>query len=106
MRRFGSLGLLLVALAAGQASAQDGRASELAAPVKVEAGGAPIDVEIGHAAPFVHDLDGDGTQDLLVGQFGEGKLHYFRNEGTAAAPQLAASRWVEAAGKPVDTDAG
>lgn len=107
MRRFGSFGLLLVALAAGQASAQDaGRASELAAPVKLEAGGKPIDVEIGHAAPFVHDLDGDGKQDLLVGQFGGGKLHFFRNEGAANAPVLAASRWVEAAGKPVDTDAG
>src|SRR5262245_55710338 len=28
--------------------------------VKIEAGGQPIDVEVGHAAPAMADLDGDG----------------------------------------------
>lgn len=65
------------------------RADELLPPVRVEAAGAPIDTEIGHAAPFVHDFDGDGVQDLLVGQFDGGVLWIFRNEGTDAAPRLA-----------------
>ncbi|MCI0747754.1 MAG: hypothetical protein L0Y58_20295, partial [Verrucomicrobia subdivision 3 bacterium] len=49
-------------------------ASELQPPFRVEAGGKPIDVEIGHAAPWVADFNGDGKFDLLVGQFGNGKL--------------------------------
>jgi hypothetical protein len=63
---------------------------ELNPPVRVEAAGKPIDTEVGHAAPLVVDFDGDGVPDLLVGQFGEGKLWIFHNEGTAAAPKLAA----------------
>jgi hypothetical protein len=64
--------------------------SELMAPVRIEAGGKPIDTAVGHAAPFVGDFDGDGIQDLLVGQFGEGILWIFRNMGTNAKPVLAA----------------
>jgi hypothetical protein len=65
-------------------------ASELAAPVRIEADGKPIDTEIGHAAPFVGDVDGDGVDDLLVGQFGQGLLWIYRNEGAKGRPKLAA----------------
>jgi hypothetical protein len=64
--------------------------AELAVPVRLEAAGKPIDTEIGHAAPFVYDFDGDGFKDLLVGQFGEGLLRIYRNEGTNSEPKLAA----------------
>ena len=68
-------------------------------PVRLEAGGAPIDTEVGHAAPFVGDFDEDGVNDLLVGQFGGGVLWICRNEGTNAAPKLAKPvKWKE--GKP------
>ncbi len=63
---------------------------DLAPPVRIEAAGKPIDTDIGHAAPFVGDFDGDGVNDLLVGQFGGGLLWIYRNEGTNAAPKLAA----------------
>ena len=63
---------------------------ELAAPVRLEAEGQPIDTEVGHAAPFVADIDGDGVRDLLVGQFGGGALWIYRNTGTNAEPKLAA----------------
>ena len=68
----------------------DDRAKDLQAPVRIEAGGKPIDTDVGHAAPFVGDFDGDGVHDLLVGQFGEGILWIFRNEGSNAKPKLAA----------------
>ena len=71
-------------------------------PVRIEAGGAPIDTEIGHAAPFVGDFDEDGVSDLLVGQFGGGVLWVCRNEGTNAAPKLAKPmKWKD--GKPEGT---
>ena len=61
---------------------------EFEPPVRLEAGGAVVDTEVGHAAPLLHDLDRDGKRDLLVGQFGDGKLKFHRNVGTEAAPAL------------------
>jgi hypothetical protein len=86
----GMTGPLLVALV-GLALPEGGVVSgELLPPVRLEAAGKPIDTHIGHAAPFVGDFDGDGVRDLLVGQFGEGILWIYRNEGTDARPSLAA----------------
>ncbi len=81
-------GLLMAALVGMTAGAEG--AGELLAPVRLEAAGKPIDTAVGHAAPFVGDFDGDKVPDLLVGQFGDGLLWIYRNEGTAAHPKLAA----------------
>ena len=64
--------------------------NDLEPPVRLEAAGKPIDTDTGHAAPFVCDFDGDGIKDLLVGQFGQGILWIYRNEGTNSQPKLAA----------------
>ena len=81
----------LVAVLMGLASVQAATlGDDLAAPVRLEAAGQAIDTQTGHAAPFVCDFDGDGVQDLLVGQFGNGELTIYRNEGTNAQPKLAA----------------
>ena len=61
----------------------------LGPPVRLESAEGPIDVTVGHAAPFVCDWDGDGVRDLLVGQFGGGKLRIYLNEGTDGEPRLA-----------------
>lgn len=84
------MGRMFVLVVAGLAAAAQAANTELAPPVRLEAGGKPVDTDVGHAAPFVCDLDGDGIQDLLVGQFGQGVLWIYRNEGTNAAPKLAA----------------
>ena len=81
-----AVALPAVAFAANAPAAK----SELAAPVQVQAEGKPIDItEVGHAAPFHADFDGDGKRDLLVGQFGGGKLRIYRNTGTEAEPKFA-----------------
>lgn len=67
-------------------------------PVRINAGDAPINVDVGHAAPFVADIDGDGLKDLLVGQFGEGKLRIYKNVGTAKEPKFKDFEWFKAGG--------
>lgn len=81
---------LLAVVLMGLNASETALSAELAPPVRLEANGRPIDTEVGHAAPFVCDFDGDGVQDLLVGQFGDGLLWIYRNEGTNAEPRLAA----------------
>ena len=84
-----ALGLTVVASVAGAEGP-----GELAPPVRLVAGGKPIDVDVGHAAPFVADLDGDGVRHLLVGQFGGGKLRIYRNAGGSTEPRFDRFTWL------------
>ena len=88
-----SLSLITLALLAPGSGA-----SELAAPVRLKADGEYIDTNIGHAAPYVYDFDGDGRRDLLVGQFGDGKLRIYKNVGSNEAPVYAEVSWFHTRG--------
>lgn len=69
------------------------------APVRLNAGDTPISVDIGHAAPYYADIDGDGKRDLLVGQFGEGKLRIYKNVGEDNAPKFKDFEYLKADGE-------
>jgi hypothetical protein len=79
---------LILLTAGGQYQARP--LPELAPPVKIMADWQPIAVEIGHAAPFVWDINHDGLKDLMVGQFGSGKTsgrcRVYLNVGSDAEP--------------------
>src|SRR5262245_27476436 len=94
----------LVALAAALAASL--AAQQFETPFRVQAGGKPIDVDIGHAAPYVVDFDGDGVRDLLVGQFGNGRCRIYKNTDTDKAPQFGDFKFLEAGGKTVEVKAG
>jgi hypothetical protein len=80
--------------------------ADLAPPVQLSAGGQPINVDMGHAAPFVADLKGDGHLVLLVGQFGQGKLRLYPNIGTQNEPKFDRFEWFQAGGTVISLPAG
>jgi hypothetical protein len=69
---------------------------EFASPVRLEAGGKFVSVEApGYACPTVADVDGDGAEDLVVGQFAGGRLQFFKNLAPMnEPPRLAAAEWI------------
>ncbi len=79
---------------------------ELSKGVKLEAGGEPIDIEVGHLVPRVCDWNNDGRKDLIVGQFSGGAIRLYLNQGTDAAPVFGESSFLHAGGKPIRLDAG
>ena len=73
------------------------------APQRVTAAGKNIEVEQpGYAFPCMFDIDGDGMQDLLVGQFNDGKIAVYKGIKTADGKRDYAERqWLQAGGEDV-----
>jgi hypothetical protein len=78
----------------------------LAEPFLATAGGKVIQVDIGHAAPILADFDRDGRKDLLVGQFGQGRMRIYKNVGSNSAPKFNGFEWFKAGGKIAEIEAG
>jgi hypothetical protein len=97
---------LLAAAIASLLAATPALAQDLGKPIRLEADGKPIDTEIGHATPALYDIDGDGKRDLLVGQFGGGKMKFFKNVGANKEPKFAAEEFLKAGGAVVTTPTG
>lgn len=71
-------------------------------PVRLEAGGKPID-GFGMPSPNFADFDGDGDLDLLCGEFLDG-FTYYQNTGSRRAPVYAAGVRLGHDGRPLAMD--
>ena len=72
--------------------------------VMLQAGGEPIAVESpGYACPTIADVDGDGVNDLVVGQFNSGKMHFYRNlSDPDETPEYASRQWINTGSEPAE----
>ena len=76
-------------------------------PVYIETDGIPINVGYGgNASPFVIDWDGDGNQDLLLGQFNLGRVRFYTNTGTNYNPTFGSFEYLHADGAPISVSYG
>ncbi|MET3876923.1 FG-GAP-like repeat-containing protein [Chitinophaga sp. OAE865] len=92
--------LLPVLLLVQNKALKDGKGlPQLEPGFKIEANGKPIVLDMGHAAPFVIDYDGDGIKDLVVGEFGEGRARIYLNKGTNKAPKFNDFTYLQAGGE-------
>jgi hypothetical protein len=72
----------------------------------ITANGSPITVPLGCSSPFIYDWDGDGVKDLLFGQFTSGKVQFWKNSGTNAAPIFTTGSYVQAGGVDISVSSG
>lgn len=65
-------------------------------PQRLKAGGEWISVEApGYACPTMADVDGDGVDDLVVGQYNDGNMLFCRNVADQnATPSFAEAEWL------------
>lgn len=90
--------LMLATAAAGPLAAGDYTFSE---PRQIAGGDKTIEVEApGYAAPSVADLNGDGVPDLMVGQFRDGKIGFYKgSKGKDGKLSFGAHEWLQAGGE-------
>ncbi len=69
---------------------------EFESPVRIRAGDEFIAVESpGFACPTLADVDGDGREDLVVGQFNQGHMQFCKNVAAdGKSPRFAAAEWI------------
>lgn len=79
---------------------------KLGPPSLLTDGDAPILVDEGHGDLARFDLDGDGVQDLVIGQFKDGLIRFYKNRGTDKAPRFKGFEFLVAGGAPIKVDAG
>ena len=72
-------------------------------PVRLSAGGQLVSVAApGYACPTMADVDGDGVDDLVVGQFREGMMKVYRNVAAAdAMPEFSSGDFIKHGDEPV-----
>lgn len=96
-----SMIVALLAFSAGSANVEG-----LGAPSLLRDGGSLLSVAEGHADMVLYDLDGDGARDLIVGQFKDGLVRFYKNQAKEGPPQFDGYEMLTAAGTEIKVDAG
>lgn len=60
----------------------------------------------GYPVPTVVDWDNDGDNDLLIGQYSNGRIILYLNQGSNRKPRLAGGVPIESGGSPIETSYG
>ena len=78
--------------------------NEFEPAVMVTADGKGIKVEEpGYACPALFDMDKDGVEDLIVGQFNGGKMKWYRNlSSPSETPKYAKGEWIKTGDAPAE----
>ncbi len=58
-------------------------------PYRLKAGSEFVEVSVGYACPTLFDIDQNGTDDLVVGEYDQGQVRLFFNQGIDGEPVLA-----------------
>ncbi len=74
-------------------------------PITVQADGQDLSIGV-IADPFMVDWDGDGLNDLIVGQFFPAKINFFKNIGTNENPVFTFSNFLTADGSDIELTYG
>lgn len=92
---------LVLAAAVAGSSALAASDYKFAEPRQISGGGKAIEVEApGYAAPGLADVNGDGVPDLLVGQFRDGKIGFYKgSKGEDGKLSFGAHEWLQAGGE-------
>ncbi|QDU51280.1 FG-GAP repeat domain-containing protein [Gimesia panareensis] len=74
-------------------------------PVRLQADGKVIDTgkNMGHSSPCIEDLDGDGLDDLILGDFG-GHFQFYKNVGSNTKPVYQDNGKIKAGGKTAEVN--
>lgn len=76
-------------------------------PLPIQANGVSINTGYGgNASPFLIDWDGDGKQDLLLGQFDGGRIRFYQNTGTHYNPTFNTFVYLQADGVVISLSSG
>ena len=96
-----SLNVLMLAAAVAGPSALMAGDYKFSEPTPVKGGDTDIEVEApGYAAPGLADLTGDGVPDLLVGQFRDGRIGFYKgSKGEDGRLTFGAREWLQAGGE-------
>ncbi|MCC6404092.1 MAG: hypothetical protein IT207_08785 [Fimbriimonadaceae bacterium] len=78
----------------------------LGAPSLLLDQGKLLSVTEGHADLAMYDLDGDGAKDMIVGQFKDGLVRFYKNHAEKGSPKFEGFEYLKAAGAEIKIDAG
>ena len=74
--------------------------------IKLTANGEIINIEVGHLVPCVTDWNNDSKKDLIVGQFKNGNIRLYLNQGTDENPAFKDFSYLQAGGKEISLPSG